>query len=174
MNTANEASLNALLDKQAITENMLRYCRGCDRFDLELLKSVYWPEATDDHGAYSGSAIQFAHFVCETKHIYKALSHHISPVLIELDGDRAKAETYFLCMVVHNDQYEMGAAEYMIGGRYMDVCEKRAGEWKILRRTVIWDWNLKHSGLSDWGHMKVPADGKYGVPKPLDPTYGPW
>lgn len=163
-----------LLDKQAITENMLRYCRGCDRFDVDLLKSTYWPEAIDNHGAYVGPAMTFAELVCDTKHFYKAMSHHVSPVLVELDGDHARAETYFLCMVTHSEHYEMGPAEYMIGGRYMDFYERRGGEWKVLRRTVIWDWNLKNAGRSDWAHMKIPPDGKYGAPIPHDPTCGPW
>jgi hypothetical protein len=171
MNNESESALQSLLDKQAITENLLRFCRGCDRFDLNLLESVYWPEAIDDHGAYVGPASVFAKSVCDTKAIYNALSHKISPPLIELCGNQAKVETYFLCMVIHNSEYEMGEADYMIGGRYMDLCEKRGGEWKILRRMVIWDWNLKNAGFSDWGHMKVPSDGKYGAPMPFDPTY---
>ena len=35
----------ALLDKQAVTETLLRYCRAVDRRDAELMRKVYWPEA---------------------------------------------------------------------------------------------------------------------------------
>jgi hypothetical protein len=169
-----EDAVQELLDKQEITEVLLRFCRGCDRFDLQLLESVYWPEATDDHGAYVGSAITFAKSVCETQSIYDGLSHKISPPFIKLSGDTAEVETYFLCMVIHNERYEMGPANYMIGGRYLDLFERREGVWRILNRVVIWDWNLKNGVKSDWGHMNVPKDGKYGGPMAIDPSYFPW
>ena len=37
--------LEALLDKQAITEVIYRYCRGIDRFDFELVKSCFHADA---------------------------------------------------------------------------------------------------------------------------------
>ena len=52
-----------LLDKQAITEVMHRYCRGLDRFDIELLRGVFWPDGQDFHGAFDGSASDFCAFV---------------------------------------------------------------------------------------------------------------
>lgn len=172
--TIEHAAIIELLDKQAITECLLRYCRGCDRFDLELLKSVYWPEAIEQHGTYMGPAAEFAEWIYNTRHFYKSMSHQISPALIEISGAEARSETYVFCMVVHSEQYEMGAAEYMLGARYKDVFEKRNGEWKILRRTVIWDWNVKNAGRSDWNHMKVPPDANFGAPKPHDAIYGKW
>ena len=45
-----ERALRVLLDKQEIHEVLMRYCRGIDRCDAELLHSVYHPDATDDHG----------------------------------------------------------------------------------------------------------------------------
>ena len=38
------AQIQALLDKQAITETLMRYARAIDRRDPELLRSIYWPE----------------------------------------------------------------------------------------------------------------------------------
>lgn len=35
---------------QCIRDAALRYCRGLDRLDVELMKSAYWEGATDDHG----------------------------------------------------------------------------------------------------------------------------
>ena len=52
--------IQALLDRQAIAELSYRYSRAADRLDRELLESVYWPDGTDDHGAFVGSAPDYA------------------------------------------------------------------------------------------------------------------
>lgn len=41
--------LQELLDRQAIYDVMMRYCRGVDRFDADLITSAYHPDARDDH-----------------------------------------------------------------------------------------------------------------------------
>jgi hypothetical protein len=38
------AALMKLMDKQEIHDVLMRYCRGIDRCDEELLRSVYHPE----------------------------------------------------------------------------------------------------------------------------------
>src|SRR3546814_1446546 len=58
------AELRKLLDKEAIREASLRYTRGIDRHDDEIMAQAYHPNATDDHGAYIGDPagfIQHAH-----------------------------------------------------------------------------------------------------------------
>ena len=49
-----------VIDKQAITEIIYRYCRGLDRMDRELTLSCWHEGGTDDHGAlFSGTADEF-------------------------------------------------------------------------------------------------------------------
>jgi hypothetical protein len=38
-----------LADRKAIRHCLLRYARGVDRIDEDLLRSVYWEDATDEH-----------------------------------------------------------------------------------------------------------------------------
>jgi hypothetical protein len=168
------AAFRALLDKQAINETMLNYCRGVDRFDLPLLKSTYWEDAVDDHGQYVGPAHPFTEMVVGSKDMYKALYHLTSPMLIELMGNQAKAETWFFCVMIFHDTPDKGPADFFLGGRYKDVFEKRNGEWKILRRTCIWDWNQDHPHLSNWARSNIPEKSNYGAPHPFDATYGAW
>jgi hypothetical protein len=37
----------------------MRYCRGIDHCDEELLRGVYHADATDNHGQFNGEAADF-------------------------------------------------------------------------------------------------------------------
>jgi hypothetical protein len=63
-----------LADREAIKHCVLRYCRGLDRLDEAMLREVYWPEATDDHITYSGSAEGFIEVASEGCRPYRAPS----------------------------------------------------------------------------------------------------
>jgi hypothetical protein len=49
----------SLSEHDAIRQVVARYARGVDRLDAEVMKSAYWPEATDDHGVFVGNATVF-------------------------------------------------------------------------------------------------------------------
>jgi SnoaL-like domain len=63
--------------------------------------------------------------------------HNICNVLIELDGDIARCESYVI-VIVRLPQDE-GAMDWMHAGRYVDRFERRNGEWRIAYRTVVYD-----------------------------------
>jgi hypothetical protein len=93
-----QADLEALLDREAIRDCLFRYCRGIDRADEAILRSTYWPDATDCHGAYRGSADGFI-----AQAIPRLLRggrgvHQVSNILIELHGAVAAAESSFLAL----------------------------------------------------------------------------
>jgi hypothetical protein len=43
----------------AILEVLALYCRAIDRCDAELLRRLYWPEAIEDRGYFSGDRDAF-------------------------------------------------------------------------------------------------------------------
>jgi hypothetical protein len=47
-------ALEALLDKQAIYDVLLRYCRRIDRVDVDLVRSGYHAGAIDHHTGFEG------------------------------------------------------------------------------------------------------------------------
>jgi hypothetical protein len=50
-----DPALQALLDKQEITELLTRYLCSVDRGDVATLRACYLPGATEDHGGPTAS-----------------------------------------------------------------------------------------------------------------------
>jgi len=130
--------LRALWAKQEIHEVLMRYCRGIDRRDAELLHDVYHPDAIDDHGLYKGPASGFVPWAIESLGRDESTSHFIANELVELDGDTAYCESYF--HAVHRRRQKDGSrVDLIFQGRYVDRFERRAGGWRIADRKVVYD-----------------------------------
>ena len=128
-----------ILDKQAIHEALLRYCRGVDRLDEELVRGAYWPDGWDDHGLFSGERDAFVDWVIDYLRTTMTRTVHIlGNNLIELRGALAFSECCFLGFY---DYEKDGQEQQRVScGRYIDRFEKRGQEWRISRRTVVNDW----------------------------------
>ena len=124
-----------LADIQSIRDAAHRYCRGVDRLDLELMKSAYWPEATDDHGIFQGNAWEFCEMCMEAHLPWRSTSHCILNHAIELEstGERARGEIYNVTYLFQKDADMLDTWV----GRYLDRYEKREGEWRILERVCV-------------------------------------
>lgn len=141
-----------MTDQEQIRDVLARYCRGVDRADSELLRSVYHPGATDDHGLFVGPAETFVDQVLpELTKTWSMTMHTLGQSLIELDGDQAAVETYFVAY--HRRPADGASWLDTFGGRYVDRFERRAGEWRIAHRTVVHEWS-KLEELT----MTFPAD----------------
>lgn len=127
--------LQHMLDKQDIVETLMRYTRGIDRADPELLRSVYHPDAVDNHGAFSGTRDEFIDWAMSVVGTFEVSQHSMSNIQIDLQGDKANVETYLRVLHVTKDP----RLEEIIYVRLLDLFEKREGEWKILNRLVVID-----------------------------------
>lgn len=132
-----EAALQRLLDKEAIREASLRYTRGVDRHDIALLTQAYHADATDDHGAYIGGPAGFIRYA-NTVHERQWVGHHhyVTNQTIDLDGDAAHVETYFLAAL----RRATGVVD-LVGGRYVDRFERRASHWAVADRACLVEWS---------------------------------
>jgi hypothetical protein len=68
-------------------------------------------------------------------------------------GSTEKIRDIFGPTYLANLHVEPGAEEpqdFFYGGRYVDKLEKRDGEWRIKRRTVVMDWNQNLPNASIW------------------------
>lgn len=131
--------IEELHDREMIRDCLFRYCRGVDRADETALRSAYWPDGFDQHGAYQGNVAGFIDWVFQTLPSVERCIHQIHNILIELRGAEAAVESYFTAL-----QRQPGRdgklADVFLAGRYLDRFEKRGTEWRVAHRTVVFDW----------------------------------
>ena len=163
--------VDRLLAERDIRDCLTRYCRGIDRMDRELLESVYWPDAYDDHDVWKGPAREFIPWVLEALGNFDQTIHMLGQTLIEFSSpDQAKVETY-LYNYLRQKAGPDSAKDVLNCGRYLDVVERRGGQWRIAHRRLIVDW-IRDFGVSPrWGEPIVDGVWKMGGRKPDDLSY---
>ena len=143
--TARDGDLAArvqwLLDREEIRHVLLSYCRGVDRRDYDLIRSAYHPDAWDDHGNFEGGPEAVVAKVAKDPPgtIVTSSMHLVGNIRIELDGDVARVESYFIAykaQVIDGRTCTSARA-----GRYLDRFERREAGWRIAHRKVADDWN---------------------------------
>ncbi|HEX7871798.1 MAG TPA: nuclear transport factor 2 family protein [Sphingobium sp.] len=129
-------TLQELADRQAITDQIYRYCRSMDRMDHELGYSIWHEDGTADYGhVFQGSGRDFIDHVCGQHSHLLMHSHQMSNILIELDGDRAGSESYVTATLrMARDGKTM---QMMAISRYVDTWSRRDGRWALDHRIAI-------------------------------------
>jgi hypothetical protein len=164
------AALQALLDREAIRECLHRYCRGIDRCDEAALRSAYWEDATDCHGAWNGRAAGFIDQALQRLRMGGRRVHQITSLSIELHGDVAGVESCFFALQA---PAATRACQTFLCGRYVDRFERRQSEWRIAARTVVYDWieERERPELALDDRELFGARQPAGCAAPRDPVY---
>lgn len=143
--TIPERALIELLDREEIRNCLLRYSRGADRHDKELMRAAFHPDARVDIGAYVGSADGAIEWALHPDNFHHRLlsshQHAISNISIDLDGDTAHTESYLFFA----GRFKESGQPLLFGGRYIDRLEKRDGRWAISARAAFVEWTNDES-----------------------------
>ena len=132
--------LQELADRQEIADATLRYSRGVDRLDVEVLRSAYHDDGIDDHGVMTARRDEYVDAIIPLlRDGYSSTSHMLHNQLIELEGDVAYCETYFTAVQVHGA--DGAEVQETVNGRYLDRFERREVGWRIAYRRVVVDSN---------------------------------
>jgi hypothetical protein len=124
-----------LLDRTAILDCIARHARGCDRHDVDLIRSAYHHDGVDEHGFAVNAGPDYGGWANET-HAKTSMvhTHNITTHTCEIDGDTAHAESYVIVILISPD----GSSAQFITGRYLDRLERRDDRWRIaLRRSTV-------------------------------------
>lgn len=155
MNAKDAYSIERIADRMQIQDVMYRWCRAIDRLDFEEIRAVFHPDATDTHGPYDGGVEGLIDWIRARHQAIPFSMHAISNMLIEFASpDQALVETYVRTIQQYPPEAKAALAQLaggregqagvgvdlFTGSRYADRFERRNGEWRIARRTLIQDW----------------------------------
>jgi hypothetical protein len=159
-----DAAVQRLLDREAIVECTLRYTRGVDRLDEELVRSAFHEDARAYHHSEPFSPDELVDWYWPRQPEREASQHYLTNHTIEINGDTAHGECYFLAVMKLRTSDEIRT----IGGRYVDRFERRDGEWRIAVRLVVSEWHAVGTAAID---SEVLARGARGSRSREDPSY---
>jgi hypothetical protein len=152
-----DRQLAELVDRDTIRRALVSLARGEDRRDAAMITAALWPDSITDYGVFQGTFDEYLAWVVPGADAITNTQHVLGQSHIELAGDTARSET----QVVSYHRIDYGAGDEhdtCIGGRYLDVLEKRSGEWRIASRIMLYDW------YQDWGKSIDWSQGVMGLP----------
>ena len=132
--------LREAISRQQITQLLYRYCRAVDRIDEELGYTIWHDDAEADYGRiYRGSGRGFIDFVCEAHRRAIVHSHQITNIILELNGNQARSESYVTSAMRLMDAGQL--KQITTRGRYLDRWSRREGRWGIEKRCYVHDFD---------------------------------
>ncbi len=165
--------LQAAIDKSEITDVLVKFARGLDRVDENLLRSVMHHDATLDFGPgiFQGTSSDYVHWVLGVLQGFRSSHHLIGNVHIELEADVGLVESYF--QAYFRVEKPVGREDVFLGGRNLDRFERRpggsAGVWKIVHRKQILDWARTEAASDIFYHQN--PDALWSARSKLDASY---
>lgn len=169
-----DPELQALLDKKAIEETLVLFLRGCDRADADLVERAYWPDGWEDHGGtFDGTAKAWVDSIKSRLAQPMLMNHLMSNLIVEMAGpSRATSECYILTAT--RPTIDGKAFDVRTLARCVDQWEKRGEQWRILRRTMCWEWTEEREINETWARGAITQDPsilRRGARKPDDIIY---
>lgn len=143
--------------RSSIQDLLYRYARGVDRREWELVRSCYHTDAVDHHGGYVGNRDGLIEWMKVRHETIRLSMHFISNILVDFrSADTARVESY--CVTVQRmnvseageslKMYDIPALDDTLSGevietevrcRFVDLVTSRNDEWRVLRRTVVFE-----------------------------------
>lgn len=152
-------------DREALRHLVDAYGHCIDRRDYELLRTLYHPDAVDDHTPYyCGPVAGYIEWLPGMMANWRATIHTALSALFAVDGDVAQGEITARAWHLTAD----GTRQFVAWGRYADHYEKRGGIWRFARRSFILDYSedLPGSQGADFGSQGV-GTGRAGADDPV-------
>lgn len=171
-------------DREAIRDVIAAYAHAIDRCRWDMMAKVFHDDAHFGFGTVGGGWRDFVEQARALIDPCLATQHQLGQTLIAFDGaDAADTETYFTAMhtipagypvpEVFPDKGKIYSA--VIAGRYVDRFEKRDGEWRILRRTGLYDWReFREVEGADVSDLPAAARGYRDDRDPSTPVVKGW
>lgn len=135
--------LDTLLAEREITRVILRYARGIDAKDFDLVRGCFHPDARVEYGDWFGGSVDEAiAWLADSLPRLEGTLHTFGPPWIELDLDRGTAacETRAVNSARYAPDANGVSIQNVSGTRYVDRFERRDGEWRLAFRRNEREW----------------------------------
>jgi hypothetical protein len=132
-----EAAVRELLDRAAIRDVLMRYARGVDRADLDLVAGCFTTDAAYEGALAKGDISTALPALRAARARFASTMHFMGNQLIELAGDSASCETY---AVAYHRLHDESDRALVVGIRYVDDLIRRDNRWLIRKRQAILEW----------------------------------
>lgn len=140
-----EERLDAIESRNAITEVVHLYTHAFDRRDRDLLRGLWWEDATFSLGEIGGPFTGPDAILEGSEGLWSAntaMHHWMANLVITLDGDHATARSAVDVMVANAQD-----GPVQVGGLYEDEFTRRDGVWKFSSREFTVDY---WTPLKEW------------------------
>jgi len=151
-----DATSQQLADRHAIEDVLIRYATALDSRDWSLLASCFTENGVTDYQELGGvnagpdAIIATCHGALSG---LDASQHLISNMVVELDGDRARAACYFQAQHVYAGAD--GGDNFLVGGTYRDRLIRTADGWRIEHRTLEPTWQDGNPAVFEHGAARL-------------------
>jgi len=130
-------ALDELLDRAAITRVIQNWGLARDTGRWDELRAAYTSDATMHTTWFSGSAAEFVERSMSSAKGKARSQHFMGASSIDLNGDRAIAETRFVLLLrTSAHSVEVDATCY---ARFYDRFVRQGGEWRIQKRVPVYE-----------------------------------
>ncbi|MEO5771675.1 MAG: nuclear transport factor 2 family protein [Burkholderiaceae bacterium] len=126
-----------LLDEIAIARLLADWGLWRDTGRWERLRAAYTPDATMKTTWFDGPASEFVDASVRAFGKPTTVQHFIGPSTVEVNGDRAVAETRVILML--RDTLEGEVVDVTCYGRFVDRMVRQDGRWLIQGRLAIYE-----------------------------------
>lgn len=149
-------------DRAAIDSVLMRYYRGIDRTDFDLVRSCFFDDAELDYGPwFQGGLDDFISYAEGPTGLagQDRTFHFAGNTIIDIDGDRAHSEVYVMAQHWSADAHEWAGAFVTTWLRYIDRFERRKDGWRIASRQVVIE-AIRQDTAGMWLDVPPSASGR--------------
>ena len=158
-------AVDEMVARESLRHLVAAYGHAIDRRDWSLLRTLYHPDATDDHTPYyCGPVDGYIAWLPTMMANWRATIHTAMSALFVIDGDHAQGEIAARAWHLTLD----GSRQFVAWGRYADHYERRDSVWRFAKRSFILDHaeDLPAQTGNDFGSAGV-ATGCAGEDDPV-------
>lgn len=154
-----DSRLQEFLDRQAISDVVIRYATAIDTRDSPLFRSCFTDEVYRDFTSFAGGqpeTIPADLWVAQVERGlwgFAATQHMSTNHVITLNGDEAVCVSYMQAQhYLPNDEYE---STITLGGHYTNTLVRAAEGWKISRCLLTVTWRTGDMRLFDLARQRL-------------------